>query len=185
MYHAIFAEFIDHYFGSNYFETMIDSVTEMIAPCVEKDPTKFCTYEEFEQGVSTLKEFCILRAESIRKQLDGSIGKTTDTQDRSTFVNADDLQISAMGSMGRSMGGDRTSMRGDRTPDGKDRTPTWEDMPNMEGFKPPQFEDGQIPDFGDGQMPDFGNIDWTLLAVCFGTLAAGLLVAVSFQRRKK
>ena len=62
MYHEYFADFISEYFDSGYFEEMIDSVSEMIAPYVEKDPTKFCTYEEFEEGVSTLKEFCLLRA---------------------------------------------------------------------------------------------------------------------------
>lgn len=45
----------------------------MISPYLEKDPTKFCTYEEFKEGITTLKEFCTLRAESIHGQLDGSI----------------------------------------------------------------------------------------------------------------
>ena len=49
------------YFESGYFENLIASY-------VEQDPTKFCTYEEFETGVDTLKSFCLLRAESIRGQ---------------------------------------------------------------------------------------------------------------------
>ena len=52
----------------------------MIAPYVEKDPTKFCTYEEFETGAATLSEFCLLRAESVRGQLDGSIPSDSDGQ---------------------------------------------------------------------------------------------------------
>ena len=99
LYHTIFAEFISEYFESGYFKNLFDTVTEMIAPYVEKDPTKFCTYEEFEKGIATLKEFCMLRAESIRGQLDGSIGATTDTQNSSTLINADDLQINDMGTM--------------------------------------------------------------------------------------
>lgn len=99
LYHQYFEEFISEYFDSGYFEEMIDTVTELISPYVEEDPTSFCTYEEFQTGVSTLKEFCLLRAESITKQLDGTIGSTSDTQDTSTFVNADDIQISDMGSM--------------------------------------------------------------------------------------
>lgn len=79
----------------------------MITPYVEKDPTKFCTTEEFEKGIATLKEFCMLRAESVSGQLNGSIGATNDTQDNSTLVNADNLQISEMGSMGNFQGGDR------------------------------------------------------------------------------
>jgi len=99
MYHQIFAEFISEYFESDSFTTMFDQVTEMIAPYVEKDPTKFCTNEEFEKGTETLREFCILRAKSVKGQLDGSIGATTDTQDGSTFIDAGALQIRDMGTM--------------------------------------------------------------------------------------
>ncbi|WP_246597246.1 CotH kinase family protein [Faecalicatena faecalis] len=106
MYHEYFADFISEYFDSGYFEEMIDSVSEMIAPYVEKDPTKFCTYEEFEEGVSTLKEFCLLRAKSVTGQLDGSIPSTSDAQkeDESTLIDASGITISAMGSMGNTMG---------------------------------------------------------------------------------
>lgn len=109
MYHEYFEEFVTEYFDSGYFEEMIDSVSEMIAPYVEKDPTKFCTYEEFEEGVSTLKEFCLLRAESVKGQLEGSIPSTSEAQkeDDSTFIDAGSITISTMGSMGNTMGGDR------------------------------------------------------------------------------
>ncbi len=105
LYHQYFAEFISDYFDSGYFENMIDRVSSMIAPYVEKDPTKFCTYEEFEKGISTLRDMCLLRAESITGQLDGAIGSTSDTQDDDTLIDAGDLQIADMGSMGNTMGG--------------------------------------------------------------------------------
>lgn len=105
LYHQYFSEFISDYFDSGKFTEMIDSVKAMISPYVEDDPTKFCTTEEFETGIDTLKEFCLLRAESIRGQLNGSIGTTSDTQDESTFVDTGDLEISDMGSMDHSMGG--------------------------------------------------------------------------------
>ncbi len=105
LYHQYFSEFLSTYFDSGEFEEMIDSVSSMIAPYVEQDPTKFCTYEEFETGVSTLKEFCLLRAQSISGQLDGTIGSTSDTQDSSTLVDASSLQISDMGSMNNNAGG--------------------------------------------------------------------------------
>lgn len=104
LYHKYFSEFIEEYFESGYFETMIDEVSAMITPYVEKDPTKFCTYEEFETGISTLREFCLLRAESVRAQLDGSIGTTSDSQESDTLIDAGNLQISDMGSMDNSMG---------------------------------------------------------------------------------
>ncbi len=117
LYHQYFSEFLSTYFDSGEFEEMIDSVSSMIAPYVEQDPTKFCTYEEFETGVSTLKEFCLLRAESISGQLNGTIGSTSDTQDSSTLVDASSLQISDMGTMNNNAGGQGGSPDGN-APDG-------------------------------------------------------------------
>lgn len=100
LYHQVFDELIAEYFESGYFEEEIDRVIAMISPYVEKDPTAFCTYEEFLEGSSTLKEFCKLRAESIRGQLDGSIPSTQAGQsaDSSGFVDASSIDMSAMGS---------------------------------------------------------------------------------------
>ena len=104
IYHQIFDEFITEYFESGYFADKMEDVSSMIAPYVEKDPTKFCTTEEFEIGIDTLKEFCLLRAESIRGQLDGSIGSTTESQSSATFIQAGHLNISDMGNMGMGFG---------------------------------------------------------------------------------
>lgn len=73
---------------------------------MEQDPTKFCTYEEFETGVDTLKSFCLLRAESIHRQLDGTIPSTSDGQqeDDSALVDASSLSLTDMGSMGHGGG---------------------------------------------------------------------------------
>lgn len=112
LYHEYFEEFISTYFDSGYFEEMIDKVSQMIAPYVEKDPTKFCTYEEFEAGVATLKEFCNLRAESITKQLDGTIGSTDENQNKASLVDAGELQIDDMGTMNNdSIGGGQQEPR--------------------------------------------------------------------------
>lgn len=116
MYHAYFDEFISTYFESGYFAEMMKEVSEMIAPYVEKDPTKFCTFKEFEKGISTLEEFCLLRAESIRGQLDGEIGSTTDAQSSETLIDANELTISDMGSMGIGMNGPMgNSSKGEKT----------------------------------------------------------------------
>lgn len=101
-YHALFSEWISSYFDSGIFEEFFDTVSAMIAPYVQSDPTKFCTYDEFEQGVETLRSFCLLRAESISGQLDGSIPSTSGGQqsDSSSLIDASSLAISDMGSMG-------------------------------------------------------------------------------------
>ena len=115
-YHELFSEFIEKYFDSDYIPNLIDSTKEMIAEYVEKDPTKFCTYEDFESGVAALKEFCTLRAESISGQLDGTIPSTSDGQsaDSSSLIKADDLNISDMGTMNNGGG----------SPDGKAQSNT-------------------------------------------------------------
>ena len=109
LYHQYFGEFIASYFDSGYFAQMMDQVYDLIAPYVEKDPTKFCTYEEFEAGFAALKEFCLLRAESVSGQLAGTIPSTDEgqSQDSSALVDASDLNISDMGSMNMGGGMDR------------------------------------------------------------------------------
>lgn len=106
LYHTYFDTFISEYFESGYFENMITETENLIASYVEQDPTKFCTYEEFETGVDTLKSFCLLRAESIRGQLDGTIPSTSDGQqeDDSALVDASSISLTDMGSMGHGGG---------------------------------------------------------------------------------
>lgn len=104
IYHQYFSAFISEYFDSGKFADMIDSVKTMIAPYVQDDPTKFCTYEEFETGIDTLKEFCLLRAESVKGQLFGTIGSTEETQGEESLIDAGEMDISSMGSMGGRMG---------------------------------------------------------------------------------
>ena len=101
MYHAYFDEFIKAYFNSGVFSETLSRVFQMIAPYVERDPTKFCTYEEFEAGAEALEKFCILRAESIAGQIDGRIPSTEEGQkaDSSPLVDAGSLLISDMGTM--------------------------------------------------------------------------------------
>ena len=101
-YHETFAEFLDTVDVTG----MIDDAYEKIAPYVEKDPTAFCTQEEFEAGAAALRDFCQLRTLSIRGQLDGRIPTTEEGQnaDSGSLVDASGLNLSDMGSMGRGGG---------------------------------------------------------------------------------
>ncbi len=101
-YHEAFSAFLAQFFTSGWLEEEIDRVSEMIAPYVEKDPTKFCTYAEFQTGVETLRAFCLLRAQSIQGQLDGTIPADSQGQkeESAALVDASSLTISDMGSMG-------------------------------------------------------------------------------------
>lgn len=100
-YHLHFAEFISECFDSGYFTDMVGTLSELISPYVEKDPTKFCTYADFQKGVSTLEEFCLLRAQSICAQLNGAIPSTSEEQaeDNSSLIRGSHLAISDMGGM--------------------------------------------------------------------------------------
>lgn len=91
LYHEAFAEFTYTVFTSGEFERLMEETIALISPYVERDPTKFCTYEEFSLGAETLTEFCLLRAESISYQLAGE----------DVTVDAGDLEISDMGGRGR------------------------------------------------------------------------------------
>ena len=103
MYHEYFAEFLE----SVDILGIIDEAYALIASYVEKDPTAFCTYEEFETGVMTLRTFCELRSESVRGQLEGTIPSTDEGQraDPSSLIDASAITISDMGSMGGGRGG--------------------------------------------------------------------------------
>ncbi len=162
LYHKYFSEFITSYFDSGYFAEMINSVNAMISPYVEKDPTKFCTYEEFEKGIATLKEFCLLRAESISGQLEGTIGSTSATQENETLIDAGDLQINDMGSMGNTMGGGKDKFNGNTQKPQTDNNTNSNSTENTDSGNTaiPQMPGGNTQGgqmsggFGGGQIPN-------------------------------
>lgn len=95
LYHQYYQEFLDSYLNSGVISQLISDTAALIAPYAEKDPSKFCTYEEFAVGVEALQTFVSLRTESIARQLAGD----------ATPVDTGDLNLSDMGSMGNTMGG--------------------------------------------------------------------------------
>ena len=99
-YHEVFDELLRNYFENGSFEAELDRLTEMLRPYVEKDPSAFYSVDEFDTAVATLKQVCLLRAESIRKQLNGELSTCTDQQDAAAKVDASGVNIQSMGSMG-------------------------------------------------------------------------------------
>ncbi len=102
MYHNYLSELITIYFNSGLFEKEIDETYNLIKNYVKEDVTAFYTYDEFEKGYQTLKEFCLLRAQSVEKQLNGEIPTTTDGQneDKTNFVDASNINTNDRGSQG-------------------------------------------------------------------------------------
>lgn len=87
-YHRTMDGFITSYFGSGEFEKEIDGLREMLLPYVEKDPTAFYSADRFLSSSDTLKKFCLLRAESIRRQLDGKLSADRHDQSADDRVDA-------------------------------------------------------------------------------------------------
>ena len=169
LYHQYYDEFLSTYLESGACRQLIEDTAAIIAPYVEQDPTKFCTYEEFETGVEALKTFCELRTQSVRGQLDGTIPSTTQDQRTAsaTLVSTSGLDLSDMGSMntggkgggpgGGDFGGGMPQMQDGEMPEmpggGMSQTPDGEPLEMPDG-EMPQIPDGEIPEMPNGDIPE-------------------------------
>ena len=81
-YHKYFERLLEDYFDNRQFEARLRQTAEMIAPYVKRDPTAFCSYEDHLLAADVLEEVCLLRAESIRAQLNGQIPITLRGQNK-------------------------------------------------------------------------------------------------------
>jgi spore coat protein CotH len=123
LYHGYFEEFIEKFYSNGYLDKLIDTTYEMIKDYVDKDPTKFCTTEEFDKAVTTLKKFVNLRFESIKAQVNGTIASSDeDRYDSSELIDASDITVSDMGTMDGDFGRDGGFKMPDRNDfDGKEK----------------------------------------------------------------
>lgn len=98
-YHYFYDEFISNYFESGYYLKRIEEITEMIDPYVKNDQTRFIPYEDYRQATKTITKFIELRAQSVRKQLDGDIPSTINGQskDDSNFIDASEVWLPDLG----------------------------------------------------------------------------------------
>ena len=158
-YHALFSEFINQ----SDFAKLIENTYEMIAEYVEKDPTKFCTYEQFQSGVTAMKGFFGLRTESVKGQLDGSIPSTADgqTADSSALIDASSVNLSDMGTMGSGGGGfgrggkeRRSSQSDDSNTDNSDAKASPSPTPSENSGSTSGNFNGQPPGNFNGQPPN-------------------------------
>lgn len=120
LYHEIYASFLETVFDSGWLEETLDNVIALIAPYVETDPTAFYTYDEFLTGSTALRQFCLLRSESISGQLNGTIPSTTEgqLQDSGALIDASSISLSDMGTSGGA-GGNNGKQRGGNFAGGK------------------------------------------------------------------
>lgn len=159
LYHGLFGEWLN----SVDFVAQIEEISALISTYVEKDPTKFCTYEEYEKGVLALQKFCTLRAESLQGQLNGTIPSTKEGQeaDSRMLVEASSLNLSDMGTMEMGERGREVSF---------DALPARDQIP----------ENVTIP----VNEPSTAADDrFVLLFISAAVLIAGLAVARKYKRR--
>ena len=201
LYHQYFQEFLE----TVHPEALTGSAAALIAPYVERDPTRFYTYEEFETGVETLETFCRLRTESIAGQLDGSIPSTEEGQaaDTSALVDASSITLSDMGTMDQDGGFGKKggfSPSGEHLPDPQPSSETFapagpvqkdtEESQPVEILRqgPPEqpgdrgFPGGMFP----GEAPAaVSGTAWLLTAVSLAVLLAGILFARLYRRTRQ
>ena len=156
-YHEYLQKICTEYVQSGLFEQKIDEMANIIDDYVKQDTTAFCTYEEYQEGVTALKLFGKLRAESVLGQLNGSIPSTAEEQNHSTtLIDTSGLSLEALGGMNQ---GDKDMGGGMGMPNGN--MPNGDmlngDMPN--GDMPNgDMPNGDMPngDMPNGDMPNGG-----------------------------
>ncbi|MBP5265042.1 MAG: CotH kinase family protein [Lachnospiraceae bacterium] len=191
-YHLLYDEFI----GSADVSGLVKETAEMIAEYVQKDPTKFCTYEEFEKGVQALTEFCGLRSESVRGQLEGTIPSTTEgqRQNASALIDAKDLDLSRLGSSNMGRGGNFGGFPGQQAGGqrqgrgfaGQEQdVNTAENQAGRENNVPSMgsFQAMGVPTFAQGARQSQSNLSaYVLLGICALVLLTGLGVAFRYKK---
>ena len=151
-YHEYLRQIVEGYFDSGLFEATVNELNGKINEYIKNDVSVFYTYEEYEASLPVFIEFGRLRAESITKQLDGTIPQTASGQaaDSSTLVDASGIDLSVLGSIGGMGGqGGRDGERG--FPDNLPADFQQRGFP--EGFQQRVFPDDIPPEDSQEQAP--------------------------------
>ena len=98
-YHEILSMLLDGPLSEGSVEAKVDETEQMLLPWVQKDPTAFCSAEEFETACDTLKEFLACRTESVRRQLAGELSADSGQQAREDWTDASDIRLQRMGAL--------------------------------------------------------------------------------------
>ncbi len=98
-YHAYLQDLVEGYVYGGRFQETYDHISSQINALVETDPTAFYTYEEYRAATEMLYQVVLLRAESVRGQLEGTVPSTDAGQreDASSLVDASAIDVEVMG----------------------------------------------------------------------------------------
>lgn len=188
-YHEYYRQLVEEYIDGGVFEETYSRIRGQIDSLAESDPTAFYTYEEYDAAAQMLYNTVLLRAESIRGQLNGVIPSTNEGQkaDSSALIDASSINIEVMGTFtmnddgkGGVMGGGFHSRENgvgeNEAPEQEPASETGENTNEGSGNKAPERENGnEIPETSQTQI---NNIFWlggsflllltvTLLAKCY------------------
>ncbi len=111
-YHEYYNKLVNEYLYGGKFEETYNRITSQIDQLVKADPNSMYTYEEYVKGIEVLYDAAMLRAESIKGQLDGTIPSTSEGQkaDSTKLVDASHLNLSDLGQfMMGGFGGNRNN----------------------------------------------------------------------------
>lgn len=201
LYHQYYKKFVSDWLENGKLDHMIASVSAQISSYVQKDPTKSCTYKEFEKGAATLREFCRLRAESVNGQLNGTIPSTKEGQkaDPQALVDASGIDLSDMGGMAGGGGGWSRFEDGNGTEEsknisskehmeqteGKDAEADFTDE-DEKGVSHMQWRDGKLANgetVGNSALSEQKKVEayfWIVISVL--VLVGGLFTAFAFRK---
>ena len=98
-YHEVLSMLLKEHLSGGRYEAKVDRVRELLLPWIRKDPTAFCSAEEFEEACETLKEFLTCRTESVRRQLAGELSTVSEEQEKQAMADASGISILNMGAL--------------------------------------------------------------------------------------
>ena len=106
-YHEYLRILSEEYVQGGVFQQTYDRIRSQIDELVSTDPNAFFTYDEYAAAAQMLVKVVGLRAESVLGQLDGTVPSTTEAQRQNSaaLIDASDIDISVMGTMGGNKGG--------------------------------------------------------------------------------
>ncbi len=105
-YHEYYSRLVNEYLYGGKFDETYNRIRTQIDSLVETDPNAMISYEDYIKGVDVFYDAIMLRAESIKGQLDGTIPSTSEGQkaDSSELIDSSGINLSDLGSF---MGGNR------------------------------------------------------------------------------
>ncbi len=98
-YHGYLQQLAEEYVQNKRFDTVYTKIRTQIDDLIKTDPTAFYTYDQYDAGAEMLFQTILLRAESVRGQLAGTIPSTSEEQRENpdALVDASEIDLSVMG----------------------------------------------------------------------------------------